>query len=152
MATADINLFAVLIAGILNMVIGAVWYRVWAQPWMRLINKTEAEITANQAQMGPIYGAATIGSLIIAYVLAHFISYVRLGALSTMLDPNAGVNLSQSLILGLQTGFWAFLGFVATTFLTNYLFADRPLKLYFIDACYYLVSFPLMGALLAIWQ
>ena len=74
-----------------------------------------------------------IGALVEAYVLAHFIHY-------------AG---AYTLVNGIKTGVWAWLGFVATVMIGNYMFAKRPMNLFYIDAGYALVNLMIMGAIIA---
>jgi len=44
------------------------------------------------------------------------------------------------------------LGFVATSFGVNFLFSRKPLKLYFIDVGYMVVSFFVMGVIIGAWR
>ena len=74
--------------------------------------------------------------LVMAYVLAHFVVYTK----------------STTVATGLQCGFWTWLGFVATSIGTNYLFERRPLRLFLVNSGYNLVSLLGMGAVLAVWQ
>ena len=135
MPQVDINLLAVLIAAVLNMVIGMLWYSpyLFGKMWLSAIGKTQEEI--KQGSSGPIYMINTIASLVIAYVLAHIIDY-------------AGAATAAA---GAQTGFWIWLGFVAMTVLPTYLYEMRPMRVYFIYVAYQLVSFIAMAVILAIW-
>ncbi len=76
------------------------------------------------------------GSIVMSYVLSHFIVYAR----------------AETAVAGAITGAWVGLGFVATTTLMNYLFANRSKELYLVDVGYHLVSLILTGALLAAWM
>lgn len=131
----SINYFAVLVAALIPMIIGALWYSpiLFAKQWMKLIGKTEADIKKGNPTKG--YIGSFLGALVMSYVLAHIVVLTN----------------STSISGGLQAGFWAWLGFVATTHLSMYLFENKPLKLYAINVGYYLVALPLMGALLASW-
>lgn len=135
MPQVDINLLAVLIAAVLNMVIGWLWYSPWlfGKMWLAAIGKTQEDIKQNST--GPLYVINTIACLVTAYVLAHIVDYAAATTAAT----------------GAQTGFWVWLGFVAMTLLPVYLFEMRPKKLYFIYVVYQLISFVLMGVILAIW-
>lgn len=134
MPSTDINYLAVVVAAILSMLIGAVWYapQVFGAQWMKLIGKKEKDL---QESGSTGYVIAGLGFLLIAYVMAHFVQY-------------AG---SNTLTKGLETGFWLWLGFVATTFAINCAFSLHPQKLWAIDAGYYLACFLVIGALLATW-
>lgn len=134
MQQVDVNLMAVLVCGIASMVIGFVWYSkaLFGNTWMKLSGVSEADMKKANSNMPMLYGTMFIASLVMAYVLAHFAKYA--GAL-TLTD-------------GMVAGFWAWLGFVATTMLTNVLYEGKPVKLYLINAGYQLVTLVVMGMIL----
>jgi len=128
----SINYLAVLVAAIVNMAIGALWYSpvLFAKPWMKLTAKKD------MGSPGPGYALSTLGSLLIAFFLADF-------AVKTNTS-----GFGSGLVLGLL----AWIGFVATTYAANYVFEGRPLKLYALNAGYYLVTFMIMGGIVAAWH
>ena len=129
----QVNYLAVLLAAVCAMVIGSLWYGpLFGNQWMKLVGLSKADI--NKGEMPKMYGAMMLGAIIEAYVLSHFIHY-------------AG---AYTLINGMKTGAWAWLGFAAATSIGNYLFAKRPMKLYYIDTGYALVNLLAMGAILAV--
>jgi hypothetical protein len=135
MPEVSINLLAVLIAAVINMVLGALWYSpvLFAKPWLAALGKTEEEV--KQKSPGPIYAINTIGNLVLAYVLAHIIDYAH----------------ATTVVQGAQTGFWIWIGFLVPTLLTVYMFEMRNIKLYFIFITYQLIALVLEGIILAIW-
>lgn len=132
MPIVDINLVAVVVAALVSMLIGAAWYSkyLFGSEWMRLVGKSTEELRRGSKKG---YVVAAIGSLIIAYVLAHFVQYVG----------------ASNLIEGAVTGFWLWLGFVAATSATNSAFAGRPWGLWRIEAGYFLLVLLINGAILA---
>jgi len=66
-----INYLAVLVAALIPMAVGALWYSpaLFAKKWMALVGKTEEEMK----NVNPMkaYGISFLTSLIMAYVLAH---------------------------------------------------------------------------------
>ena len=134
MPIADVNYLAVLVAGLLSMVIGFIWYSmsVFGKPWMKESKLTMKDIGNGP---GPGYALVTVGSLLQAYVLAHFIDFTN----------------ATTLIEGATTGIWVWVGFVATAYAATYVFSQRSLKLWAIDACYFLAVLIVQGALLAVW-
>lgn len=134
-----INLIPVILAGVINMALGALWYSpiVMGKLWMRSMGKTEEEIKAeySSAKMGLTYVVNTIASLVFAYVLAHIVKFASLNTFA----------------LGAQAGFWVWLGFVVTTVIPGYMYESRPKMLYFIFILYQLISIVLMGGVLAMW-
>lgn len=130
----NVNWLAVIVAGIIPMVLGFIWYGpLFGKQWMKLTGHKEM---GNKDDMPRIYGTMYVASLVMAYVLAVFISYAGASTIGA----------------GAMVGFWAWLGFVATTMLTGLLFNKKPMNLYFIDAGYQLVTLVLEGALLAVWM
>lgn len=139
MIQVPINFWAVLVSALVSMAIGAGWYSpiLFAKPWMKLVGKTEESMKQTAPQkMAAMYIATFASFLVMAYILAHFVVYTQ----------------SKTVLDGLQTGWWSWLGFVATTSLINSLFAGRPWKLYLIDVGYFLVSLLGMGIILAVWR
>ncbi len=130
----QVNYVAVLISAVAAMVVGSVWYGpLLGATWMKLAGLRKED--ADKSQMPKLYGIMFVGVLVEAYILSHFIHY-------------AG---AYSLVNGMKTGVWAWLGFVAPVMLGNYMFTKKPMQLYYIDAGYALVNLVVMGAILGMW-
>jgi len=135
----NVNFTAVLVASLIPMVIGALWYGpIFGKLWMSWMGFTEEEL---RASFNPVktYGGSLLLSLVEAYVLAHI-----LDAFSAGFD-------SAGLGAGMQAGFWCWLGFVVTTSWQAVAFEMRPLRVYALNMTYNLVSLVTMGILLSIW-
>src|SRR2546423_1865110 len=132
-----INYPAVAVAALAYWLLGAVWYSplLFARPFIALGRWTPEQIAAMEGA-GKAVVVALLISLLLAYVLAHFVRYTG----------------AETVREGLWTGFWLWLGFVATTNLETVLFEQRPLGLYLINNGYHLVGLLGMGALLAVWR
>jgi hypothetical protein len=130
MNPVEINYLAVLLGAVANMVIGALWYSplMFANQWLALIGKKKEDIKG----AGPAYAKVAVSALLMSYVVAHFVDLVD------------AVTLSE----GLQLGFWAWLGFVATTTFADVIFAGKPWKLWAINNGYNLVSLLVMATIL----
>jgi len=131
----QVNYVAVLICAIAAMVTGFLWYgkMLFGKSWMKLTGVTDVD--AKSGNMPLLYGSMFIGALVEAYVLSHFIHYA--GAFT--------------LVNGIKTGVWAWLGFVGPVMMGSYMFSKRPMKLFYIDTGYALVNLMVMGAILATW-
>jgi len=129
---------AIVAAAVVNMVLGFAWYGpLFGKPWMKMMKITKEDMEkAKKEGMAKSYAIATVGSLVMAYVFAHFIS---VGGAMTM---SAGATI----------GFWLWLGFIATTTLSGMLWEKKPLNLYLLNNGYYLVLLVVNGALLASWK
>lgn len=134
MIDVTVNLMAVVAAAVVQMVLGFFWYSpaLFGKQWMGYMGKTEEEIKSGAN--ASMYTWMALVSLVTAYVLAHFVQYTDSTALA-----------------GMQTGFWLWLGFVATYGVSAVLFEGRPRGLYYINMGYQVVALVLMGALLAVW-
>ena len=130
MLSFDVNWIAIIIALVVNMIIGAVWYGVFAKPWMEAISKTREDIQGDQDWKA--YGVAGLNSLIMPFVMANIFRLTG----------------TTGLLPGLTLGGVLWLGFMAMPIATNYAFAGRPRNLWLVDAGYHLVSFLVIGALI----
>ncbi len=131
---AEVNFLAVLVAAISAFVLGGLWYSpvLFFKAWLDGAGLTEED--AQQGHPGKIYGGAFVMTFIAATVLAVVIGD------------------HKSLAGGLHWGLFVGIGWVATSFATNYLFERRSLKLWLVNAGYNVVLFALMGAILGIWK
>lgn len=133
-----INYLAVLVAAVVSMALGAFWYSPagFGKQWATLMGWNEATLRSKmKGKPTKEYAIAFVGSLVMAYVLAHFVGYAQ----------------ATTLAEGLQAGFWTWLGFVATVTLSSVLWEGRPWKLYLLNNGYQLVNLLFMGAILAVW-
>ena len=133
-----INYFAVFAAAITSMIIGSLWYGpLFGKTWMRLSGLTDTRLAELKKRgMRKIYMISFIMSLIMAYVLAHFVAIW--GAVGV-----AGA---------FQLAFWIWLGFVVTIVIAPFLWEDKPIKLYFLNITYSLVSLFAMALVLVFWR
>jgi Protein of unknown function (DUF1761) len=134
MQDVDLNWIAIIVAAIIPMVLGALWYSpvLFAEPWMRAVGRTREEL--GDAQLG--YLLSAVGALVTAYVLARVVKWAEV----------------DDLWNGALVGIFAWFGFVATVLAVTTYFGGRPRQLWLINAGYQFVSLVLMGALLGAWD
>jgi len=132
----EISLLAVLVAAVVNMAVGAIWYSppLFGKQWLAAMGWSQDELERRRPGLSKAYGWTFVASLAMAYFLAHCVEYV--GA-ETPLD-------------GAHVGFWLWLGFVVTTTVGTYLFEGRSWRLYAINTGYHLAGLAVMGALMAV--
>lgn len=137
-----INYFAVLVAAIASMAIGFAWYGpLFGKTWMKLSGITQEKIDASkQKGMTMLYGIAALGSLVMAYVLAHALVF------ASAYFKISGVQA------GLMVGFWNWLGFIAPVTLGAVLWEGKSPKFWLLINGYYLISLLVMGVILAVWR
>lgn len=132
-----VNYLGVLLCAVASMVIGFLWYGpLFGKEWAKMVGMTKEKMAQAQSEMSKTYGAMFVCSLVMAYVLAHMIWYAAPG--------------SVTLLIAVKTAVWAWIGFVATTSLSRFLFSPdkKPIKLWVIESSYYLVTLVVMGAIL----
>ena len=138
MAAFEINYLAVFVSAVVSFFIGMAWYSpfLFGNIWMKLsgISKTAMEKSKKKG-MALFFIAAFVGGLVMSFVLAHFIDI-------------AG---SVTALEGAQTGFWAWLGFIAPVMLGSVLWEGKSIKLYLIKVLHYLAVLMAMGSILAVW-
>ena len=133
-----INYPAVIVATIIHFMIGGLWYGlIFGNTFLKIVEWTpeqQAQIVAqtNWTQ----YLLAFVTSFVLCYILAHFVQYTK----------------ATSALDGMQTGFWLWLGFVATTQLASVIFEQRKLGLYLLNVGYQLTACLICGAILAVWK
>jgi len=127
--------WAMLVAAIIRIIVGGLWFSpfAFAEPWRRIVGLIPEQMKAG---MPKAIAADVVGSLLMAWVLAHAVVY-------------AG---AASLGQGAAVGFFNWLGFVAVIQFTSVLYEQRPLKLFGVQSGFNLASLLLMGALLAVWR
>lgn len=142
MITPPINYVAVLVAAVAGMVFGFLWYGpFFGKTWMAIMGFSKESMEQAKAKgMGKTYALMTLGTLVMAYVLAHALVFA-----STYLQVT-GVSA------GLTAGFWNWLGFVAPVHMGEQLWGGKPWKLFVINAGYHLVALLLMGVILSVWK
>lgn len=128
----DLNWLAIIVSTVAAMIIGAGWYGAFAGPWAR-----EAGVNMNdKSGAGMGYAISTLTALVTAIFMAKVVGY--LGA--------------DTLLTGLMAGIGVWLGFVATTTLMNTAWEKRSWTLWLINNGNHLVTYAVMGVILALWQ
>ncbi len=141
MPVVPINYLAVLACAIVSMVLGFLWYGpLFGKQWIALSGiKPEHMEGAKQKGMGKLYALAFVGSLVMAFALAHSLvfasAYLKITGISA----------------GLQAGFWSWLGFIAPVTLGTVLWDGKPWKLWLLTNSYYLLQLLIFGIILAKW-
>jgi hypothetical protein len=127
----DINLLAVLVAGIVHMVTGLIWFmpKLFGNAWVELTGK----------EMKPALQwitAGIVGHQVMALVLAVI---VRLANATTVIG-------------GIVVGALIWIGFVVTLELGELIWEKIPFKLFLIRVGNHLVGLSLAGIILAVWR
>src|SRR5439155_18720707 len=133
-----INYPAVLVAAIIHFMIGGTWYGViFGNKFIQLIGWTPEKLRQVETQSHTKqYVFAFLSSLVLVYILAHFVQYTK----------------AKSAADGIQTAFWLWLGFVVTTQLATVVFEERRLGLFLLNIGYQFVGTCVAGVILVLWK
>jgi hypothetical protein len=136
MSELHINYYAVVVAAILNMVVGAVWYGpiMFAKQWME-INNIKPEDMQNVNPL-PMYAQSVIVTIVSYFVLALAIA----------------VTNTVSMTGGMSLAFWLWLGFIVPVQYTANLFSSKKITAFFLDTGYQLITMLIAGGLIAVWR
>lgn len=126
--SVSLNWGAILIAGVINMALGTLWYSpmVFGASWMKLVGVKEMKPDPKKL------AAMFVTALLIAMALTHFVVY-------------AGAN---TFAMGMQVGVLIAVGFVALVGISSTLASGTSWKLLAINAGYWVVSLAIMGGVL----
>ena len=139
---SSINWLAVVACVVVAMVVGSIWFgpKTFYPMWLKAIGKPENHDPGagmNMALMWPLVIVAALVEAVFMSLMVH--------AMGSMTPGGA------TLASGALAGFLLWLGFVATTSLTNKLFANQ-LKAWVLEMGSHLITMVLMGAILGAWH
>ena len=128
-----LNYLAILVAAIAAFVFGAVYYGTLGKPWMKA-----ARIEPGDARMSPVlFITSFVAELIMAWVLAGVIGHLGTG--------------QATLMNGIISGAFVWLGFMATTIAVNQRYQGFGWDLTIRDAGHWLGVAIIMGAIIGWW-
>jgi hypothetical protein len=129
-----INYWALVLATVVKILIGMVWYSplLFGKQWSQLIHCTPDEM---KARMPKLLAGDFVSTFMMAFVLVNAVHY-------------AGAN---SAALGAAVGFFNWLGFIVVTSFALTAYEKRPWRLFLINNGFQLISLLAMGAIVAAW-
>jgi len=133
---SSINWLAVVVCAIVSMISGSLWFnpKTFYPAWWKAIGRSEGDAPGMQ-NMGTVWGLTVLSS------------FVQATSVALMINTMGSMTLGS----GAMAGFMLWFGFVATTGLTNKLFAGQ-LKAWVLEQGNHLVNFLLFGAILGVWH
>jgi hypothetical protein len=130
-----LNHWALIVSALILWLLGAAWYSpaLFVKPCMKALG-----VTPDGEKKGLAAGmiSSLIGDLILSFVLWHFVTW-------------AGATTWAG---GAFIGFLCWLGFFAAPNFPQGIYERRPLSLFLINNCYWLVGLLIAGGLLSVWR
>ncbi len=139
----EVNLLAVLVAGIVPMIVGTLWYGpLFGKRWMALMETTPEKIREGFAPLRT-YGVSFLLSLVTAFVLAQLIVEIA-PDVSVMSD-------GMSATVGLHVGLMALIAFVLPVAHQGIAFERRRAGLAWLNVGYNGVALVAQAVVVALW-
>jgi hypothetical protein len=133
MQFVGIDYWAVFLAGVAGYIIGAVWYWALSKPWLAAVGLSKETVSGRpQKPRAAPFVFAFIADIVMAWVLAGLMGHLG----------------QVTLINGVISGAFVWLGFVITTLAVNNSFAMRKPILIAIDGGHWLLVLVAMGAVI----
>ena len=142
----EVNLLAVLVAGVVPLVVGALWYGpIFGERWMALMETTTEEI---EKDFNPLkaYGLNFLLALVTAYVLAQLVAQVAPEGVSSMEGSGGDV------MVGVHLGLMALVGFVLPLAQQSVTFEKRKPGLAWLNIGFNAVALLGQAVVVAAWR
>ncbi|MGD0446238.1 MAG: DUF1761 domain-containing protein [Edaphobacter sp.] len=136
MSNIKLNWVAILVAAIASFIFEALWFSVFMKQWLAGIGRTMEWLVASGMNPALQYATALLCAIIAAAVL------------SICIQASGG----QTIRRGILCGALIWLGFIATSWATEYIFEVRSLQIYAINAGFWLFDLMLIGAIVGAWK
>lgn len=130
---SEVNWLAVIVATVSAILLGGAWYSkaLFGVKWMAEIGLTEKTAAQNNMKL-------TFGTTFVLLFLAATTLAVLIGNGSTW-------------YIGFHSGAIVGMLWIATSFGVTYSFEQRSLRIFFINAGYWVVCYTVMGTILGVW-
>ena len=126
------NWLSVFLAALSGFVVGGIWYGpIMGKRWMAASGITEDDV--KNSNMLKIYGTTFLLSIISATALSHMFAMLGGSSFRGIMMISVGIAL----------------GFIIPAIGTNYLFSQKKIVLFLIDAGYWLLFYIAMGLVMA---
>jgi hypothetical protein len=136
MSNIRLNWVAILVAAIASFLFEALWYSVFMNEWLSGIGRTREWLMSSGMSPALQYAVAILCAVIMATVLSICVQ-------------GSGEHSARR---GILVGALVWLGFVATTWATEYIFEVRTLQIYAVNAGFWLFDLILIGAIVGAWN
>ena len=135
----SVNYLAAIVAAVVSFIVGWLWYspKLFGNAWMAASGIKKSDIAKSKKK-----------GMITSMVAGFIVQVVMASVLGVFISATGGSGWLE----GLNTGFWAWLGFVATIGLGIVIWEGKPMKLFWINSLHWLVALLIQGAILGAWM
>ncbi len=130
------NYLAIALAAVACFLFEAAWYSYFLQSWLDGIGRTAQWLMATGVNPALQYATALVSAAVIAAAIS---------CVTQLTGP-------QTALRGMRVAALLWLGFVITTWGTEYAFEVRTYKIFAINTGFWLVGMVLMGAIIGAWK
>jgi hypothetical protein len=132
---AKVNFWSVLLAAVSYLIVGSLWYSplLFGKLWIKLNGFCDEDLKSSR----PLWMI-----LILSFLSAVISSFVIAAVLGPRPSPDFGAIVGAIVAIC-----W-----ITMSKLTEVLFENKPVKLFFLHAGFDLVSFMIMGAIIGYWR
>lgn len=146
----EVNYIGTIVVAITSFGFGMLWYSgmLFGVQWRRLsviTKEKEEKMKGRKKGMTKMFFISILSSFAMAIAVSYFLEL----ALFWEGNRNGDAN---GLLIGLQTGFFLWLGFFATSTIGSVLWENRPWKFWIIVNGYWLLNLLIMGGILGSWR
>ncbi|MEZ5818205.1 MAG: DUF1761 domain-containing protein [Hyphomicrobiaceae bacterium] len=131
-----LNPWSVLLAAAASFIFGGIWYGALSKPWMDAAGLTEDQVRGPSGPSPKPFVITFVAQIIMAWMLAGVILHL------------ARSGIAANVRHGLISGFFIWLGFIATTLVVNHQFQMQKTTLTLIDSGHWLGVMLIQGAIL----
>ena len=130
----EVSALPIVLAGVANMVLGFIWYnpKVFGDSWMAMAGLSKDKMEAGARMMPVMSLIALFFAIVMAYVMSHFA--IAWGV--------------WDWIGAIELAFWLWIGFVVPPMLGVVLWEGKSVKLFAINAGFWLLGLSMMGVIL----
>lgn len=140
----EVNWLAVLVAGIVPMIVGFLWYGpLFGKRWLALMETTAEEIQKN---FNPLktHGASFVLALVTAYILAQL--------LAGMGGPESGSSMTGGAMAGVHLALMGLIAFVLPVSYQSWAYEGRKAGLFWLNLGFNGVSLMGQAVVIAAWS
>ena len=143
----DVNLLAVLVAAIVPMIVGFLWYGpLFSKRWLALMETTEEEIRKN-FNPWKTHGASFVLALVTAFILAQLFAQMGGPESVSSMAGSAG-----NAMVGVHLALMALIAFVLPVSFQSWAYEGRKAGLFWLNLGYNGVSLMGQAVVIAVWS